>query len=133
MFTQRPSGLKARKQLFSSYKHHSTIKFLVGTSPNGSVTYVSKVWGGRSSDKKITCDADGCLKILKPGEAVMADRGFLIAGEVANMGCKLYIPSFLGADRSQLTAAEVTETRRIARARIHARWEISLKKCSRTG
>ena len=82
VFTELPSGLKARKQLFSNYEHHSTIKFLVGTSPNGSVTYVLKVWEGRSSDKKITCDASGCLDLLKPGEAAMTDRGFLIEEEV---------------------------------------------------
>ena len=49
----------------------------------------------------------------------MADRGFLVENEVKERGCKLYIPTFLGASRSQLTAAEVTKTRRIARARIH--------------
>ena len=43
VYTERPSGLKARQQLFSNYKHHNTIKFLVGTSPNGSVVYVSRV------------------------------------------------------------------------------------------
>ena len=76
VFTDRPSRLKTRKQLFSNYKHHSTIKFLVGTFPNGSLLYVSKVWGGRTSDKKITCDVGGCLDALKPGEVVMADCGF---------------------------------------------------------
>ena len=74
VFTEQPSGLEARKQLFSNYKPHSTIKFLVGTSPNGSVTYVSKVWAGRSSDKKITCDASGCLDLLQPSEAAMTER-----------------------------------------------------------
>ena len=31
----------------------------------------------------------------------------------------MYIPSFLGSKRSQLTAEEVTSTRQIAEARIH--------------
>ena len=67
--------------------------------------------------KKIACD--GCLDVLQPGEAIMADRGFLLEEEVAARGAQLNIPSFLTAQRAQLTAAEVTKTRRIARARIH--------------
>ena len=117
VYALRPSGLQARKQMFSNYKHHITIKFLIACSTNGSVTYVSRAWGGRASDKKITCDQ--CLDLLLPGEAVMADRGFLVEEEVTARGCKLYIPAFLTAGRAQLNAAEVTSTRRIARARIH--------------
>ena len=44
VFCKRPSGLTARKQLFSKYKHHNTFKFLLGISSN--------MWGGRASDKK---------------------------------------------------------------------------------
>ena len=38
VFCERPSSLAARKQLFSNYKHHTTVKFLVGISPNGGVS-----------------------------------------------------------------------------------------------
>ena len=85
IFSERPSGLKARQQLFSNYKHHNTVKFLVGCSTNGSVTFVSSAWQGRTSDKKITCD--GCLDVLSPGDAVMADRGFLVEDELKERGC----------------------------------------------
>ena len=117
VFTTRPSGLKARQQLFSNYKCHNTVNFLVGCSMSGSIVYVSQGWGGRASDKKITCE--GCLDMLASGEAVMADRGFLVKEEVEARGCKLHLPAFLTANRAQLTAAEVMETRRIVRARIH--------------
>ena len=117
VFAERPSGLSARQQMFSTYKHHVTIKFLVGISMNGGINFVSCAWGGRTSDKKITCDE--LLGKLNPGDALMADRGFLIEDELRQRGCKLYMPAFKTANRAQLTAAEVTETRRIARARIH--------------
>ena len=42
IFTKRPSGLQARKQSFSSYKHDNTAKFLVGISPSGAVLFVSE-------------------------------------------------------------------------------------------
>ena len=104
--------------MFSNYKHHATTKFLVGISLSGSVLYVSNMWRGRASDKKITMEC-GLLDLLSPGQYIMADRGFTIEEELREKGIGLYIPSFLGSKRSQLTAKEVTSTRRIAEARIH--------------
>ena len=49
-FTQRPSSLKAQKQIYSNYKHHPTFKFLMGLSTNGAIIFVSRAWGGRASD-----------------------------------------------------------------------------------
>ena len=117
IFAERPSGLSARQQMFSAYKHHITIKFLVGCSMNGGINFVSSAWGGRASDKTITCDE--LLAKLHPGDAIMADRGFLVEEELRKRGCKLYIPAFKTASCVQLTGAVVTKTRRIARARIH--------------
>ena len=116
--TKRPSGLSSRKQLFSSYKHHNTVKFLVGISPSGSILYVSNMWGGRASDQKITREC-GLLNDLQPGHEVMADHGFTVEQDLAERNITLLIPSFLGNTRSQLTAPEVTSTRRIAEARVY--------------
>ena len=33
VFVERPSDLLARAQMWSNYKHHSTIKFLIGITP----------------------------------------------------------------------------------------------------
>ena len=118
VFTERLSGLESRKQLFSNYKHHATTKFLVGISLSGSVLYVSNMWRGRASDKKITMEC-GLIDLLSPGQYIMADRGFTIEEELREKRIGLYIPSFLGSKRSQLTAEEVTSTRRIAEARTH--------------
>ena len=85
---------------------------------NASIVFVSSAWGGRASDKKITCK--DCLDLLSSGEAVMADRrGFLVEEEFVARGCKLHVPAFLTTNRAHLTAAEVTSTRRIAWAKIH--------------
>ena len=45
LFAQTPSTLDSHKQLHSNYKHHSTVKFLVGMSPSGTITYISSMWG----------------------------------------------------------------------------------------
>ena len=79
--TERPSRLNARKGLWSNYKHHSTLKALIGISPNGSINFLFRVLGGRASDKKVACDA--CINKLKAGLAVMADRGFVVEEAVA--------------------------------------------------
>ena len=118
VYTKRPSGLMNRKQLFSSYKHHNTVKFLVGVAASGAVIFVSNMWGGRASDQQITREC-GLLNLLQPGHHVMADRGFTVAEELADRGVTLHVPSFRGSHRSQLSSTEVTSSRRIAEARIH--------------
>lgn len=46
LFIERPSAMLAQSETWSEYKHHNTWKLLVGVTPNGQVTFVSKLWGG---------------------------------------------------------------------------------------
>ena len=45
-FCERPSDLMARAQTYSNYKHHNTVNFLIATTPQGVISFVSKGWGG---------------------------------------------------------------------------------------
>ena len=54
VFIEKPSNFLARAQTYSNYKSHNTIKVLIGISPQGTVTFVSQAWGGRTSDKSST-------------------------------------------------------------------------------
>ena len=40
VFCERPSGLKAKAQKYSQYKHHNTVKFLIAISPQGSISFI---------------------------------------------------------------------------------------------
>lgn len=80
IFCEKPSSLQANKEVYSNYKSHTTFKYLVGISPHPAVVYVSKAWGGRASDKRITQTSADLLDKLKPNDEVMADRGFEIEG-----------------------------------------------------
>ena len=85
IFIERPLNLEARAMTWSNYKHTNTIKYLIGISPAGAVTFLSHGWGGRVSDKIITIES-GFLDFLENGDFVLADRGFLIEDELAARG-----------------------------------------------
>ncbi|XP_077994916.1 uncharacterized protein LOC144448523 [Glandiceps talaboti] len=118
LFSETPSSLAAKRQTWSEYKHHDTFKFLVGIGPNGAVTYVSRMWGGRASDKCIVGNSN-FKDYLDKGDDVMADKGFTVSAELTAIGVSLNVPAFKGSDRTQLSAREVEQSRRISEARIH--------------
>ncbi|XP_043190912.1 uncharacterized protein LOC122394111 [Amphibalanus amphitrite] len=117
IFTDRPRHLTSRKKMFSSYKHHNTCKVLIGVSPAGAITFLSPVWGGRSSDKKITLSSE-LIDILDPFDVVLADRGFTVSTEMALYNLKVLTPAFVRG-QAQLPRAEVEKSRLLSRARIH--------------
>ena len=116
LFIQRPSAMLAQSETWSDYKHHNTWKLLVGVTPNGQVTFLSDLWGGRVSDKQITRES-GVLDLLQVGHNVMVDCGFDISA-IVPAGVTVNMPPFL-AGRDQMTAAETEETMSIASVRIH--------------
>ena len=124
VFIERPTNLLARAQTFSNYKHHNTIKILIGITPQGTVCFVSEAWGGRTSDKYLTENC-GFLENLLPGDMVMADRGFTICESVGLKQAKLVIPAFTKG-KSQLDPVDVERTRGIANVRIHVERIIGL-------
>ncbi|XP_052239626.1 uncharacterized protein LOC127850537 isoform X2 [Dreissena polymorpha] len=113
-YTQNPQSLAAKTLLYSHYKSHMTWKALIGISPTGVITFVSDLWSGGISDKQITIKS-GLLELCEAGDAVMADKGFLISDLTTPRGLHLIIPPM---KFQRFNRRQVEETRRIANLRI---------------
>ena len=98
----------------------------IGCLPNGIVCFLSKCWGGRASDNKIT-STSGFLNKLEAGDLVLADRGFTMDDDFAIRGVKLVVPAFTKG-KTQLSKKEVEKGKQIARVRIHVERVISALK-----
>lgn len=128
IFIQRSSSLVNQNQSFSNYNHHTTLKFLVGITPSGVISFVSEGFGGRVSDRQMierTC----LLDLMEEGDGVMADKGFTIKDMLEKKGCTLNISPFRSSS-NQFTTQEVLNTQEIAKLRIHVERAICrVKKC----
>ena len=129
LFIGRPTNLSARNLTWSNYKSHNTGKYLIGITPQGTISFISKSWGGRASDQHITENSKFLIDVVY-NDVIMADRGFDIA-EILGLGAKLEIPSFTKG-QDQMRAEDVKDTRVIVNVRIHVERVIGnlRKKCS---
>ena len=114
---ERSFNLNSRAQTWSNYKHSNTIKYLIGITPAGAVSFLSHGWGGRVSDKEITLKSR-FLDYLQHGDCILADRGFTIAAELASCGATLKIPH-LTKGKAQMSGKEADTSRRISNVCIH--------------
>lgn len=126
VFIETPSSLDVASMCWSNYKHHSTVKYLVGITPNGAVSYLSNACGGRASDQFIVQDSN-FLKYLQPGDQVMADRGFKIHDLLAFYQCYLTIPPSKHTNL-QMSKDDVQKTSEIANMRIYVEQTIKRMK-----
>jgi len=117
IFISQPRLPELQQMTFSNYKNHNTFKALVGISPSGAITFVSKLFPGSISDKELTKQS-GLLDLLEKGDSIMADRGFDIEEDLIIRGVRLNIPPFLKG-KKQFEEHEIIATRRIASLRIH--------------
>lgn len=112
---ENPTALTLQSEMFSHHKNYPTFKGLIGVAPCGVITFVSQLFTGSISDRKITKQS-GLLELLEPGDCCMADKGFTIERLLENVGARLVIPPFKRA--AQFTKEETKRTQSIARLRI---------------
>lgn len=116
LFIQKPKVPISQKITWSSYKHWNTFKLLVGITPTGVISFIPPLWTGSISDKEIVKQS-GLLNLLEEGDAVMADKGFLIRDLLTFK--RLYLVSPAYCRGSRLSAKGTTHTRRVASLRTH--------------
>ncbi|XP_014664453.1 PREDICTED: uncharacterized protein LOC106806841 [Priapulus caudatus] len=116
----RPSLAASNSQVYSQYKSRPTLKCLVGITPSGTISYISKPTGGNTSDKKIV-KMTNIVDKFEPGDICMADRGFNIQELFLHKQVRLVIPPFQRTTNStsQFTESEDINTKTVANARIH--------------
>lgn len=115
VYTAVPKNFEKQRSTYSNYKSRTTLKGLIGVAPNGTVTYVSDLYVGNTSDKRIV-EHCGVLHNFVAGDLILADKGFLIS-DILPQGVSFNIPPFLST--SQFSPEEIKQTRTIAKARIH--------------
>ena len=129
---QVPRSLQKQSETYSNYKGRTTLKCLIGVDPRGGVMFVSQLYGGSISNKKIV-RRSGSLEILKqklqsseilPGDTIMADKGFDIDEELKELGLCLNIPPYL-KEKNCFSESDVIRTQTIAMQRIHVERAIS--------
>ena len=116
---EQPPGIEKRNFFYSQYKKGFRMKAEIGCTPNGHVSFISKLYGGRATDAQITIES-GLINLLEPNDVVLADKGFPEIQSVIDSTGKnilLVMPPFL--ENGEFTAEEVQETKNIASVRIH--------------
>ena len=94
LFIDHPKTYKARVQVYSNYKKHSTAKFLIACTLLGSVSFISQAWVVVLA---ILIYNSG---VINPNShhhdnQILADHGFPFQDEfAAGCGVELIIPSF---------------------------------------
>ncbi|KAF2892070.1 hypothetical protein ILUMI_14103, partial [Ignelater luminosus] len=112
--------LRCRIRSYSNYKGTHTVKYLIGIASSGLITFLSKGYGGRASDKAIF-NAEHLIDQLDPGDAIMVNKGILIEKECMEKFVKLIYPPFLKRNAKQFSKEDPQKTASIARARVHVK------------
>ena len=116
IFIETPKNLELQNAIWSDYKHHNTLKFSFCAAPNSAITFISKAYTWRISDKVIILKSR-FLDIIPRYSSIMADKGFNIVDDCA-AHCIHFIvpPGRRGA--TQMTPANVNKTSSIEKVRI---------------
>ncbi|XP_038059812.1 uncharacterized protein LOC119730833 [Patiria miniata] len=73
--TEKPAILREQVLLYSPCKGTCTCKVLVVSSPNGLISFLSRVYTGSATDSQITVES-GFLNMLEPDDEIVASKGF---------------------------------------------------------
>ena len=115
-YIHKPSLPPSQHRTHSSYKARNTFKLFISFSPVLHINFVSKLYSGCISDKEITSKCR-FIEALEPGDHVMTDKGFNMQDLLAQYHVRLLAPPLMY--NGNVNAHSTTETRRVARKRVH--------------
>ena len=72
-----PSNVNSQSLSYSNYKSRHTVKAVTCVAANGALVYCLELYSGSTSDAPIVDHCD-ILDMLKPGDIIVADKGFNI-------------------------------------------------------
>ncbi|KAF2887926.1 hypothetical protein ILUMI_18248 [Ignelater luminosus] len=103
--------------MYSHYKGRNTIKYLISITPSGLITFLSKSYSGRVSEKAIFSN-ENVIQKLDMNDSIMVDKDILIEKECNEHLIKLIRPSFLKKTYKQFSKADAERTTSIGRVRV---------------
>lgn len=114
----KPSDPIKQALTWSEYKKCNTLKYLISSTPDGFISFISDGFNGRCTDVLIV-EKSNFLNLVPENTSVMADRGFKCIDVLLNkINCVLIRPPSV-SQNSKSTKDDVLETKRIASLRIH--------------
>jgi len=115
---ETPQTVEQRVLYYSNYKSGYTVKYLIAIAPNGFISFLSKGYGGRSSDGFITVDSK-LVDLIEPDDLILADKGFpkILNTMLGNRNAVLVMPPRV--ESPQLSAEDVGECFKVASVRVH--------------
>jgi hypothetical protein len=115
---EKSSNAEIRASCWSQYKGGTTLKFLISVTPDCFCNFISRGYGGRISDVALTNESN-FMALLKPGEKVMADRGFKsLEASLDSVGVMLKRPPSV-AGGQPMSEDNCKLTKEIASLRVH--------------
>ena len=119
IFAEVASMKSVNAILYSAYKHHSTLKWLVGCDPIGTVwdDSISDGYPGAVSDPILTT-VTKILEQIPFGCAIEVDKGFLIENDCALLGIHCIRPMKMLQGQTQQSKEDVALTQKVGKTRI---------------
>lgn len=71
---EQPPTIEQRVQFYSHSKKGYSVKVVIGCTPTGFISLVSKCHGGRAADAQITVSS-GLVESLESGDVAIGDKG----------------------------------------------------------
>ena len=126
-FCEVPQNYLQQGNVYSSYKHHTTMKCLIAVNPNEAACFISDLFEG-SIDDVTLFNQCGIMNYISYDDSLLVDIGFILRDLVLAQLARVFIPPFLGKQDS-FTKEEVILTKKYREACIHVeRFNERLKK-----